>query len=401
MNPSPGRDPMAMLGGFRFLQLAALGAYLIFFPVYLVERGLSLEQVGLVVTASVAVQLFAGILWGVLADRRGRTVPFLLQALAVWAASVFVLPFLSSFTQFLALGVCRSLFAPMMEGLITTNLFKGAREDGRGAAYSGFAVWGAMGWALGVSLGGLVTRWAGTAGAFYLAGILFVGAAFAASRIPEPTEPVIDPRARRTIWTSLGLLRDRRVLWLLGASLPLIISLNATSQFFPVRLREVGGTSFLIGLTYMIPSLLEIPVFLGVGGRSDRWGSRKPLLLWAAGVYMAIYLLIYALSDPWKLLLGYALLEPLAWAPFVTGAFTLVAELVPRKNWATGQTLFSLWLWSVGGILGPAFGGIIAQRWGLNALFLVLALGALLSGVLFTGLPGREGPRRPPGQGSP
>ncbi len=392
---------MAVLGGFRFLQMAALGAYLIFFPVYLVERGLSLEQVGLVVTASVAVQLFAGVLWGVSADRRGRTVPFLLQALAVWAASVFVLPLLSSFTGFLALGVCRSLFAPMMEGLVATSLFRGAREDGRGAAYSGLSVWGAVGWALGVSLGGLVTRWAGTAGAFYLAGVLFLCAAFAALRIPEPAEPAPDPRARRTIWTSLGLLRDRRVLWLLGASLPLIISLNAASQFFPVRLREVGASPALIGLIYMVPALLEVPVFLVIGKRSDRWGSRKPLLLWAAGVYVAIYLLIYALSDPWKLFLSYALLEPLAWAPFVTGMFTSVAEFVPRESWATGQTLFSLWIWSVGGILGPAFGGAVAQRWGLSTLFLLLSVGALLAGGLFTGLPGRGGRRRPPGPGSP
>ena len=354
---------------FRFLQMAALGAYLIFLPVYLVERGLSLEQVGLVATVPVAVQLVSGILWGVLADLRGRTRPFLIQALAVWAGSAFVLPLISAFPGFLALGVCRALLTPMMEGLIVTSLFKGAREDGRGAAYSGFAVWGSVGWATGVGLAGAIARGFGTAGAFYFAGALLLCASLAAFAIPEPEEVAVESPGRRGLGIALELFGNRRVLRLLLSSLPLVLAINATSQFFPVRLREVGASAALIGAVYMVPAFLEIPVFLVIGKWSDRRGSRRPLLLMAAGVYVGLFSLISLLVDPSRLFLSYALLEPLAWAPFVTGAFTLVAEIVPRRSWATGQTVFSLWMWSVGGMMGPLFGGFLAQRWGLPTLF--------------------------------
>ena len=318
------------LRGFRFLQMAALGAYLIFLPVYLVERGLSLEQVGLVVTCAVAVQVVAGMFWGMLADHLGRTVPFLAQALAVSALGMLVLPRLTTFVQFLALGMARSLLAPMMEGLVVASLFRGVGEDGRGAAYSGFAVWGSMGWAAGVVVAGVVARTFGTSAAFYLSGALFAGAILPVIRMPERRK--FRPRGQRGLVNTLGLLRDRRVLWLLSASLPLVIAINAASQFFPVRLRTVGASAALIGLIYMVPSLLEIPVYLGMGRRSDRWRDRRPLLLWASGVYVAMFLLIFAVGDPWKLFLGYSLLAPLAWAPFLMGAFTLMAELVPRRR---------------------------------------------------------------------
>ncbi len=383
---------------FRFLQMAALGAYLIFLPVYLVERGLSLEQVGLVATVPVAVQLVSGILWGALADLRGQTKPFLIQALVVWAGSAFVLPAISSFMGFLVLGVCRALLTPMMEGLIVTSLFKGAREDGRGASYSGFAVWGSVGWAMGVGLGGAIARGLGTAGAFYFAGTLFLSASLAVFAIPEPEERVPEPTGRRGLGIALELFGDRRVLRLLLASLPLVLALNATSQFFPVRLREVGASPALIGAVYMVPAFLEIPVFLKIGKWSDRRGSRRPLLLLAAGVYVGLFSLISLLADPLELFVGYSLLEPLAWAPLLTGAFTLVAEIVPRRSWATGQTVFSLWMWSVGGMFGPLFGGFVAQRWGLSVLFSVLAAGALISFLLFLRLPG--GPGQPSGPGS-
>lgn len=365
--------------------MAALGAYFVFFPVYLVERGLELERVGLVITCAVTAQLVSGVFWGALADRSGRTKPFLIQALLVWAAGAAALPRLGGFAQFLALGVARSLLAPMMEGLIVARLFRGVGEDARGSAYSGFAVWGSLGWAAGVAVAGLLARGFGTSAAFYLAAVLFAGASVAVARAPEGGEP--EPLERRGLGGSLGLLWDRRVVRLLLSSFPLVIALNAASQFFPVRLREVGASAALIGLVYMVPSLLEVPVFLALGRRSDRWRDRRPLLLWASGVYAAMFLFISAAEEPGWLFWGYSLLAPLAWAPFVMGAFTLMAELVPPRHWATGQTLLSLWLWGVGGILGPLCGGFLAQRWGLGPLFSGLSVGALLSGAMFIGLP--------------
>ncbi len=94
-----------------------------------------------------------------------------------------------------------------------------------------------------------------------------------------------------------------------------------------------------------------------------------------------MFLLISLATNSGELFMGYSLLAPLAWAPFATGAFTLIAELVPRRSWATGQTLFALWMWSVGGMWGPLIGGFIAQRWGLAALFATLFFGGFCFSV--------------------
>jgi len=228
--------------------LASSGAFFVFFPVYLVERGLSLAQVGVVSTVPVAVQPVSGILWRGLADLWGRTNLFLVQALTVWMVSVFVLPTLSSFTEFLALGAGRALLPPIMERLIVTSLFKGARAEARGATYSKFAVWGSVDWAVGVALAGVLVREFGTTAAFYLSGALLCAATLVILSIHESDEPSPEPGGRRGLSLTLDLFRNRRVLWLLLSSLPLILALNASSQFFPVRLKEVGTSSVLIGL---------------------------------------------------------------------------------------------------------------------------------------------------------
>jgi MFS family permease len=61
---------------FRFFQMAGWGSFLIFFPLYLVEQGISLAQIGLIMAVPVLVGVFSGAMWSSFSDAIGRSKPF-------------------------------------------------------------------------------------------------------------------------------------------------------------------------------------------------------------------------------------------------------------------------------------------------------------------------------------
>lgn len=173
---------------------------------------------------------------------------------------------------------------------------------------------------------------------------------------------------------------------LLLASLPLFVAINAAERFFPIYLDSSGASPILIGLVFAVPAVLEIPVFLRVGKLSDRIGARKPLLIFSAAIYSLLFLLFALTSNPLLLFLMFSLLAPLAWPPLITGSSTLVSEIVPPDKWVTGQTLLTIWMWSIGGIIGPLIGGFTSDAWGLPVMFAVASVLAAVSGIFFRGV---------------
>ena len=382
---------------FYFLYIAGWGAFSIFFPVYLVERGISLAQVGIIMAVPMIIGVFMSIMWSSFSDAIGRRKPFLIQSSILMALFTFAITLLYSFEGFLILGVFKALFIPMAEGLIVTSLFRFSDYRGRATAYSGFAIWGSVGWAIATALAGVAAWVFGITAVFYLASLLFVVATIVYLRVPEPREiegfPKTSARSsvRPRIITSYfapirELLTNKKMVILLLASLPLFAAINAASRFFPIYLESSGASPILIGLAFTFPAILEIPVFLRVGKLSDKIGARKPLLIFSAAVYSLLFFLVLLTSNPVLLLLIHSLLTPFAWAPLITGSSTLVSEIVPRDKWVTGQNLFTIWLWSIGGIIGPLIGGFTSEAWGLPIMFAIASVFALMSGVFFRGI---------------
>ncbi len=382
---------------FYFLYIAGWGAFSIFFPVYLVERGISLAQVGIIMAVPMIIGVFMSIMWSSFSDAIGRRKPFLIQSSILMALFTFAITLLYSFEGFLILGVFKALFIPMAEGLIVTSLFRLSDYRGRATAYSGFAIWGSVGWAIATALAGVAAWVFGITAVFYLASLLFVVATIVYLRVPEPREiegfPKTSARSsvRPRIITSYfapirELLTNKKMVILLLASLPLFAAINAASRFFPIYLESSGASPILIGLAFTFPAILEIPVFIRVGKLSDKIGARKPLLIFSAAVYSLLFFLVLLTSNPVLLLLIHSLLTPFAWAPLITGSSTLVSEIVPRDKWVTGQNLYTIWLWSIGGIIGPLIGGFTSDAWGLPIMFAIASVFAVVSGVFFRGI---------------
>jgi PPP family 3-phenylpropionic acid transporter len=311
----------------------------------------------------------------------------------------FAVTLISSFKGFLVLGLLRALFTPMEEGLIITSLFRTSDQHVRATTYSGFAIWGAIGWAAATAFAGIAVNILGIKAAMYFASLLFFAAMLVSLSIPEPkgirrlpkTSNLAPAQPQLRMITSYftpirKLLINKRMLILLLAALPLSLAINAAGRYFPIYLGSSGASPILIGLVFTVPALLKVPIFLQAGKLSDKRGARRPLLIFSASIYTLLFLLIALISSPLLLFLIYSLLASFAWPPLITGSTTLISEIVSADKWVTGQTLYSIWMWSIGGTIGPLIGGFTSDAWGFPVMFVVVASLAGVSALTFRGI---------------
>ena len=168
-----------------------------------------------------------------------------------------------------------------------------------------------------------------------------------------PEESGVSPQWRVTLWAMV--------------TVQLIMSLSFTilSPILPLFLPEVGVTS-ITAIDLWSGSLASVTSFIAAfaapiwGRLSDRYG-RKPMVLRAAAAIGILTILMGLAQSPWHLLGLRIIMGGLA--GFSSAAVVLVTTQVPRGRlgaslgWlSTGQL--------VGSLIGPVFGGLLADLTG-------------------------------------
>lgn len=131
---------------------------------------------------------------------------------------------------------------------------------------------------------------------------------------------------------------------------------------------------------------LAFAVFLiGFGSLGDTVG-RRHLYVWGQAVFVLGSGLAAVASEPWQLI-AFRAMQGLGAAALALNALALIVDHFPE-----GERGSALGIWGaaagLGGALGPAVGGMVAQTWGWRALFLLnLPVGLLVIGAAYVLLP--------------
>jgi MFS transporter, SET family, sugar efflux transporter len=168
-----------------------------------------------------------------------------------------------------------------------------------------------------------------------------------------------------------GFWRDSNVRWLFCASM---LSWTCNSMYLinmPLYLsRELHLPQGLAGWMMGTAAALEIPIMLGAGHLSGRWG-KKPMLLVATVSGIGFYVGMSTLSSPWALL---ALQGANALFIGILAGLGMVyfQDLMPGQL-GQATTLFTNSI-RTGAILAGLMAGVIAEYWSYHGVF-VLAIG--------------------------
>ena len=335
------------------LLFGAVGAYIPYLSVYLSSKGLDLGTVGALIALQATVSLVAAPSWGALADRRGDVRGPILVAtfLSAGAAILFALvsgPFLLA-ASIALLAAAASGITPMVDSR-AVRLVGHRDRFGRARAW-GSAAFIVIAFASGAAIGRF-----GPIGMFALYGPLLVAtglAAFVLLRMPGEDlagagrSPGTRLRGRGTaaalsafsLTTIVGAIRQPVIGLFFVASIVVWTAFATLQTFVSLRVIQLGGDATVVGATWSIGALTEIPLMLAFPNLARRFGAERLVLVGAVafGLRAAGVALV---SAPW-LIVAVSPLAGIGFAFFYVGTVTWVAGALPREVQATAQGVFT------------------------------------------------------------
>lgn len=382
-------------------------------PLFITEglKG-TVAQVGIVSAATSLASVPAGILWGNLSDTSKRRVPFVLAGFLGVAFSLILMGLSQSISEYYIANFIFGFLGAAIAPVGTVMVLECFRKDEWPKRLGDFSKVGGIGWVIGLLLGTIWLMAFPTDGdanpmraLFILAGALGFLSVFLGWRyMKEPLEKLsrqqLPPMELLKIPSYLmEKLRfmPQRLLYVMEMS-----QKNLRLRNFPTNLRRYYGVVFLaftgflcfyvalptylarhVGMSsaevfavYLASSLVSAVMYSKAGKLVERYGGRKVQAL-AFGLRVLIFpsfflvtLLSLDLTGVFLLMCILSGLAGMCWALLAVAGDSLVARMSYRSFRSQSMGMYSS-VRGVSTIFGSLFGGLVAQYFGYEVLFLL------------------------------
>jgi PPP family 3-phenylpropionic acid transporter len=373
--------PHGRLAVWYFWYFAFIGAFLPYFALYLQSIGMSAGRIAVLMSLGQFMRLVAPLLWSWLADSGGRRVRIVVASTAAALAS-FSIVFLTEDFVGLLLGMAVLHFfwsasLPLVEALTLGHLAANPERYGR------VRLWGSIGFIVTVMGVGLLLDLAPIRSQLWVSWALLLGTLLSALTLTE-----VKGHAEQVSGPIIEVLRQRKVLFLLGAGLFMTASHGALYVFYSIHLVAQGYGKTLVGALWTLGVVAEIVVFLLMPRISLRVSMR------------AILLVCFLLAALRFLVIG--------WAPGFIGLLVVAqllhgasfgahhaATMAALNRWfaagqqARAQALYGSTAYGAGGLGGALLAGALWESSGAGVTFSAASALALIGLILvWRGVPG-------------
>jgi MFS transporter, PPP family, 3-phenylpropionic acid transporter len=366
--------PVLFSATMYFGYYLGLGAYMPFINLYYERLGLSALQIGSLSALAVLVFSATALAWGALADSFRLHRPILTVSLLLTPLAVLLIPRAPGFSALVPViffyALCSSAIVPLLDSL-TLDI-----AERHGSNYGRLRVWGSVGWSVSTFLIGAFIERSDIRLFFYIfAGVLGLLCLLS----------LFQPRRTNLKKSSSSgdyrrFLRPDLVVFLLSMFL-LSTSSGAVLTFFSIYLDRIGAGEALIGASWAVSALSEIPVMV-FSVVIMRYIGSSGLLRVAFIAYMVRWFGFAFIVDPY-LALTMQLIHGLSFGAFLIGSVTYMNERSPQGMTTTAQALLSTVTFGLGAITGSLSGGFLLDRAGMSNLFLIMGGVALAGFILF------------------
>lgn len=350
-----------------FLSNASVMMSMIFIPLFADLVGASMMEIG-IIGASYGIAIFFSSYFSSRASDMRDKRTFLKAGLSMAAGAFFLQVFAS---DALSLAVVRML-AGFAMGIFTAPLIVYAYESG--GKLGVFSSYGALGWAVGGLLAGIIAHAADTFvqadslvpyfAVFILSSVLFLVATLISLNLPEvPVRPTNVPLF------PVALLKKN--LWVYASVLLRNTGAFAIWTIFPLFLLEIGANKFWIGGLFFVNTGTQYLIM-------RRLDIRKDEVLIKAGLFLSAFVFFsYSLAPVFYVILPFQILLAFSYSFMYVGSLLFLTRNNTEKTTSVGilHSVLSLSM-----VIGPLCGGIISQIWGFREVMYFAA------GVTFIGL---------------
>ena len=354
------RTPFQVRSGY-FWYYAAIGAFAPFIPLYYRDLGMSGLQLGVLLALPSLWTALTGTVWGALADTMAIH-RLLLRIVLIAAAAVALLVSVpTTFVPLLVLVAVLSFTLVPIPPLLDSYAVGVAERSG--SSYGGLRVWGSIGFTvtvliLGRFLGGQVTDRFLYAYAFCL-----LAAWLSVFGLPHLAER----RPRRLLDGIEEVRRNRPFILLLVVAYLLATGFAVMGNLLSIHVREMGGSTEVIGVTFAAAAVSEFPILIFGGWLMARLGARR-LVMVALVMYVVRFAMLSFVTAPWLVVVA-QMLHGASFGAFLIASVTLAHRLVGREHAATAQASLGTMSFGFGSITGALVAGSLLDAIGTYAIF--------------------------------
>lgn len=359
----------------EYFSIGMLGPYL---ALFLKSKGLSGDQIGLLLGVLPIGGIVFQPLWSFLSDiLNKRRILLVLGSMGMVLAS-FGLGFSQTFTATFLWGILLSAMRAPISNISTALALDYLEETDERETYGFLRLWGSLGFAISsLLMAGLFLEQIQVYFTWFAAGIFFI-LGILGLLLPERDVPYAYSGFKGIKF----LVKDVTLLLFLAASVFIGMTMGIYNNYLPFFLQSLNAQSWLIGVIVSIQAVIEIPMMLAAPFLVKRFPMRW-LILVGGAVLPVRWLLFFFLEQPaWMIPLQ--LLHGVSVISFFVVAVSYIDQLVPSKWRATGQALYSTAMMGVGSGLGIYFAGAVIEWqgvrwiWGLSLVSGLIGLGLLI-----------------------
>ncbi|MEZ4729749.1 MAG: major facilitator superfamily domain-containing protein 6 [Caldilineaceae bacterium] len=381
MQEQAHRPSMVIPRLFYFCYFAAMAALAPFLALHYRQIGLSEGQIGILAGLPPLLGLVAAPLWGGLADATQQHKRLLSLAVIGAAGAVALLSQVTALIWLLPVvalyALCSAPIIPLVDNSVL--LLLGERK----AEYGKQRLWGAVGWGLSATVLGALIERTGLGWAFVGALLLLGGCLYAAQRLAVQPVSLGQP-----FWQGMRFFATRWP-WIVFLITLFLNGMAAGvgNNFLFLYLDQLQATKTLMGVSLLVATISEVPIFFFGDRLLQRWGARG-LLLFALGAN-GLRMFGYALMPAAWFVLPIHLLHGLTFSALWMAGVSYANRAAPPGMGATAQGLLSGISMGLAGAAGALLGGQLYESVGPAAMFGWSGV-VVLIGLLFFAVAGRR-----------
>lgn len=350
---------------FYFLMFFAWASVTTLASVYMNEVvGLSLSNIGLMMSVLPLISVFFQPIWGGVADVTGKR-RGVLQGLMLAAALVtFAITMFTKSYIVVGLYFMYQVFL-CGQGPLTDSIAIQIAEDTPKASFGFIRIWGSIGYAVGAIIVALVANQMGLKWSFYTASLAFFIGFILTRGIKETRIITAKSHFKADLKT---LLKEKKYLFILVYSFLLVGGVFSSDQYLGLFIRSVDIDVSMIGVLTFISVCFEVPFMFYSKRLIEKLNPYKLLLLMNIIAVARMFILSISSSIPFFLLAG--ILRGIIVGIFIPLFIELICEITPKAVVTSAVAIYTAVSSGIANFIFTLTGGILAEQLGYQTLYL-------------------------------
>jgi MFS transporter, PPP family, 3-phenylpropionic acid transporter len=339
--------------------------------VYLQDNlGLSGSQIGVLMSIMPIVMIFGPPLWGMLSDYTQKPLHILAFTLICMALSSLLFSITTMYGLLMvvsfSLAFFQSALTPLSDSITLTYTQKGKEH------YGSIRLYGAIGFAVSVLVGGKAAEVFGLHVIFYLAAVMFVVGALLSRKLPSEGQPM-----KGNLKEGLRhLLAEKKYVMFLVCTFLIVGPINANNTYFGLYITDLGGTLTGVGVAFLLAAGSEAPFMKISNYIIHKLGVERLLILTA--IICMLRWMLYFFTPPLWVVYATTISQGLSVGLFIPAALHYIRQITPSSMQSTAISLYSAMGFGVGGFVCTIVGGYILETLSIHYVYIIFAVSSMI-----------------------